>query len=343
MIQTQIALILTDCIDHSLFLFENSLKSLGMQIVPVLISADERLNTEYTHQFSFVSTAPDKLLATKVGLEYIQKNFTGAYTVVIVETDGFYSTKDIKLIADEAALLPDTLILSRHSQKDKNTLERLRGITKHIFYRRYVGIDVYGEANCLKGFSSQLLPDFLDIRDKTFNHEINLLLNCKEYDIPVMEIKTKSTNPPGSSHWIDVIHTTYLRHKNVIKFSCSSFIAFLTDYLLYTAILLWVEPRINFVNLTFANIAARIVSSSVNFTINRKFVFKSNSNLQKSAAQFFSLAAFILFCNSVVLNFLANILNINHYFAKIITEMFFFLFNYTIQNFVIFKKNKHSG
>ena len=93
-------------------------------------------------------------------------------------------------------------------------------------------------------------------------------------------------------------------------------------------------------NLTLANVAARIVSSTVNFNINRRLVFKSNKSLIKSAAEFYSLAALVLVGNSIVLNFLAHGLDINHYLAKILTEMLFFLFNFTIQNFFVFKKKK---
>ena len=117
-----------------------------------------------------------------------------------------------------------------------------------------------------------------------------------------------------------------------------SFIAFLIDYLIYSLILIIGAHRINIFSLTYANIAARIISSTVNFNINRKFVFKSVESLRKSAAQFYTLAAVILAGNSVVLNFLANGLGINHYLAKIITEMTFFVLNWTIQNFVIFRK-----
>lgn len=133
------------------------------------------------------------------------------------------------------------------------------------------------------------------------------------------------------------VRSFYLHNKNFVKFSCSSFTAFLIDYSVYSLIMALGTDRINFINLTSANIVARIVSSSVNFTINRKLVFKSTESLKKSAAEFFTLAAIILFCNSLVLNFLAHLLSINHYLAKVITEMLFFLFNYTIQNFVIFK------
>ncbi len=128
-----------------------------------------------------------------------------------------------------------------------------------------------------------------------------------------------------------------LLDKNIIRFSCSSFIAFLVDYLVYSLVLIFLADKVTFSSLTMANISARIVSSSLNFSVNRKFVFHSQSNLQKSALQFFSLAACILFCNSLVLNFLTHILSINHYIAKILTESLFFVFNFCIQNFVIFK------
>ncbi len=125
--------------------------------------------------------------------------------------------------------------------------------------------------------------------------------------------------------------------RNFFKFCCSSFASFALDYLVYSLILIWESNHINLLNLTFANITARVISSSFNFFINRKFVFKSNKNIQKSALQFFTLASIILFFNSIVLNFLANILHLNHYIAKIMTEMLFFVFNYTIQSFIIFK------
>lgn len=127
-------------------------------------------------------------------------------------------------------------------------------------------------------------------------------------------------------------------NKNIIRFSCSSFVAFLVDYMVYSLVIIFLADRITFLSLTMANIAARIISSSLNFSVNRKFVFHSQSSLQKSAVQFFSLAACILFCNNLVLNFLTHILSINPYIAKILTEASFFVFNFCIQNFVIFKK-----
>ena len=289
----------------------------------------------------FIGAFPNKLSAICEGLKFIEKNFTQDYVVVIVDCDGYHTPQSINFIAEKALKNPEHLILSRRSQKEKNTIERLSSVMKHLLYRRYLGIDVYCEKNCLKGFSSKLLPNFRQGFDNSYELEINFLLKCRRNDISVTEVKTKSNKPLGSSKWIDKLISVYQSHKNIIKFSCSSFVSFLVDYGLYTFLLLWAANKINFLNLTFANVIARIVSSSINFTLNHKFVFKSSENIKKSATQFFTLAAIILACNSTVLNFLANILDVNHYIAKILTEMLFFIFNYTIQNLFIFrKKNK---
>ncbi len=129
-----------------------------------------------------------------------------------------------------------------------------------------------------------------------------------------------------------------LLDKNIIRFSCSSFVSFLVDYMVYSLVLIFLADRITFSSLTVSNVSARIVSSSLNFLINQKFVFRSHANAKKAALQFFSLAALILFCNNLVLNFLTHMLAINHYVAKIVTEASFFVFNFCIQNFVIFKR-----
>lgn len=138
----------------------------------------------------------------------------------------------------------------------------------------------------------------------------------------------------------EFIKAHFKSFKRFFRFSLSSFTAFLVDYTIFILLTVTFAERITFMNLTLANVAARIVSSTVNFNINRRLVFKSSKSLIKSAAEFYSLAALVLVGNSIVLNFLAHGLDINHYLAKILTEMLFFLLNFTIQNFFVFKKKK---
>ena len=100
--------------------------------------------------------------------------------------------------------------------------------------------------------------------------------------------------------------------------------------------------------LATANILARIASSSLNFTINRRLVFNSNKSLARSAAGYFTLAAFILAGNTAVLTILTGRLGIGSMTAKIITEVIFFVISWTVQRYVVFYggpdgKTAHDG
>jgi putative flippase GtrA len=88
--------------------------------------------------------------------------------------------------------------------------------------------------------------------------------------------------------------------------------------------------------LVFANIGARLISSAANYTINRKFVFRSGKNVTASAVQYFALAAFILAGNTFVLHTMVASLGINSMAAKILTEVLFFMISWTVQRYVVF-------
>lgn len=86
------------------------------------------------------------------------------------------------------------------------------------------------------------------------------------------------------------------------------------------------------------NIMARVFSSCANYTLNKKLVFKSDGNTARSAAKYFALAAFILACNTMILQGLAAF-GMNKYLAKILTEAFLFTISWLVQrNFIFGKK-----
>jgi putative flippase GtrA len=132
-----------------------------------------------------------------------------------------------------------------------------------------------------------------------------------------------------ASHF-DTVRDSARVFREILKFSASSLIGFLTDYMMF-AILLAVGA-----NLIIANIGARLVSSVTNYTINRKLVFCSDAGLAKSALQYFTLAALILAGNTVTLSVLTGTLGIGSMAAKVLTELLFFAISWTVQRYLIF-------
>lgn len=279
------------------------------------------------------------LKALGSALKEIQRAYTPPYFTVIVPYGNIFSASDITCAAKKAQENPDALIVIT-SKKARSLSSRLSKMTKWLLYRHFAGAHAYGDSYSLKAFSDKLLPELLPIPSGIgpYSHEACLTLKEREPKTPVITLEADSA-PTGNERrsLSDMLKALYRRHKSIVKFSLSSFSAFVVDYTVFSLIMALGEKRAGFVSLTLANIIARAISSTMNFTINRRLVFKSTKSLKKSAAQFYTLAAIILAGNSLVLNFLAGLLGINHYLAKIMTEMIFFLFNFTIQSLVIFK------
>ena len=89
--------------------------------------------------------------------------------------------------------------------------------------------------------------------------------------------------------------------------------------------------------LPVANILARIISATFNYTMNKKIVFKSNVSVKKSATMYAALAIFILALNTGLLAMITHI-GISAYIAKIMTEFVMFFVSYSIQHSIIFRK-----
>ena len=90
-------------------------------------------------------------------------------------------------------------------------------------------------------------------------------------------------------------------------------------------------------SIVVSNIAARVVSASVNYTMNRRLVFKSQSHVVQSAMQYALLAGLILLGNTVVLSLLIHSLGMNRYLAKLLTEILFFCTSWLVQRKIIFR------
>jgi putative flippase GtrA len=217
-------------------------------------------------------------------------------------------------------------------------------VTRFV-YRTVTGLDVSDTQTGLRAFNASLIPFMLEVKGDRYEYEMNVLLKCARSRVPIREIEIATIyfdNNEGSH--FSTLKDSFIIYRDIIKFAASSLTGFAVDYGLYSLLVLVTGGLGSAVSIPLSNITARIVSSSVNYSINRRFVFKNTDSAVKTAAQYFALAACILAGNTVLLSFLVNGLGANEYAAKIITEITFFVASYFAQRFFIFaKKPKNSG
>ena len=271
--------------------------------------------------------------ALKTGLSHIREKYSLDHIVVTVDADGQHCVDDAVAVCRAAEQSPSALILgSRSFQEGVPLRSRFGNAVTRLVYRLSTGVAIYDTQTGLRAFSAVLIPTLLSIPGERYEYEMNVLLYCARNKVQMQEqkIETLYFDNNAGSHFSTLRDSARI-YREILKFSASSFVGFLVDYGVYTLLLLSG-------NLALANVGARIVSASVNFTLNYKFVFQNKGGVVKAAVRYFLLAALILFGNTVVLELLVNLCGIHQMLAKVLTEVLFFLFSWFMQKFVVFGK-----
>lgn len=272
--------------------------------------------------------------ALKTGLNCINNEFKENYIVVTMDSDGQHTVYDAIKLCEYVEKNPNELVLGKRIRNTKTPLRSRLGnsITK-IVYKIATGINIYDTQTGLRAFSNILTDKMLNIEGDRYEYEMNVILKLPKEGVKIkeIEIETIYIDNNSGSHF-NALKDSARIYKQIIKFSLSSFTSFIIDYSLYSILILLTN------NLVLSNIISRVISSITNYTINKKIVFKNKGNTFKSACKYFLLVIVILGLNTILLNQLVNIFGINAYIAKVIVEIFLFIFSYIIQNKIIFKK-----
>lgn len=294
-------------------------------------------------QFATVLTYPEnkgKGYALKTGFRYIQEHIHPEDIIVTLDADGQHKVEDAIKLCKAAQEKPDTLMLGSRKLKENVPIRSQFGNTiTRLIYRLSTGLSIHDTQTGLRSFHHTLLPKLLQVEGERYEYEMNILLEFASQGIPIQEIEIETIylDDNSSSHF-DTIRDSYRIYKEIIKFSASSLMSFAIDYTMYSLLLILTARCNALVSLRLSNIGARIISASVNYTLNRKFVFKSDAHVIQSALQYILLASIILLGNTCVLGIFVEQLGMNRFIAKILTEMIFFVLNWLIQRCIIFRK-----
>ncbi len=336
--------------ENMLDLLENIKKDTDMDIVVVNDGSSDACKDIFSKAKEFAKVLEHEVnkgkgRALKTGLNYINDNYRGEYIVVTMDADGQHTIEDALKICDLVKKSPDILVLGkRFFGEDVPLRSRLGNAMTRLVYKIATGVKVYDTQTGLRAFSYKLLPLMLEIKGERYEYEINVLMECSKNNIEIKEIDiaTIYINNNSGSHF-NVFKDSYRIYKEIFKFCAASIICFLVDYALYCIGLVFTVSLGKGLSTVVSNVFARIVSSVLNFTLNKKVVFKRKGNTLKLAISYFMLALCILAGNTIVLKMFVEVFNIDTKIAKLITELIFFIISWFIQKFLIFKKKEEEA
>ena len=243
-------------------------------------------------------------------------------------------------------------------------------ITKKVFSLT-TGVKVEDTQTGMRAFSKSLIPKLLQIQGNRYEYEMNMLLDFAKEGIPIREypIETIYINDNEGSHF-DIVKYSIRIYSQILKFISSSLLSFCIDFLLYT---------LSFAlsgSILFSNAFARLISLHCNFFMNQNYVFQNASERTekenpawkeiaeetesvtakeekverteaikrehlKEYLSYLGLALSLFAINTLLLSAIAEVLGINAYLAKIITEILLFILSYFVQKHLIFSKQEN--
>jgi putative flippase GtrA len=187
----------------------------------------------------------------------------------------------------------------------------------------------------------------LKVEGERYEYETNQLLVMKKERIPFDEVTIETVYEEGNktSHFNPIWDSIKI-YMVILKFMASSLCSFLVDIVLFTLINFIIGDRISAdIRLLIATVLARVISSLVNFSMNHRYVFKSNESTATTLPRYCILCVCQVTLSYVLLYLLAQVLlglkaGFMESVVKCLVDLVLFLVSYQIQKRWVFKNSK---
>ena len=127
------------------------------------------------------------------------------------------------------------------------------------------------------------------------------------------------------------------KHRELVVYLICGFLTFVVSMVVYAIL-----SEAFKINVLVANIITWIIAVYFAFSVNRKFVFKSNGNFTSELIQFYLGRVVTLVVEQAMLYVFIIRLMFNNMTIKSIAQVVIIILNYIISKFIVFKKEKSS-
>ncbi len=337
--------------DEKLIILVGKLKNAGLPVVVIDDGSQknsaiifEILKTQHNCEICTHPRNMGKGAALKTGIQFASTKYPKCIGYVTADADGQHAWEDILKVAEVLENNDKGLILGFRDFHDENIPFKSKWgnrITSWVFLLS-TGQKCTDTQTGLRGIPKCYTDLCLHVLGERYEYEMNLLLEVGQKKIPIIyvPIETIYLENNQSSHF-QPFRDSVTIYYHILKYSFSSLVSAITDILLFTI----------FVHLIFGSgvrgillstVTARFMSGSINFMLNKHFVFKSKASHTREARNYL-----ILFCCQMLMSWLLvstlSFLPLNLTFIKVFVDGSLFFISYQIQKRYIFKKKGASA
>lgn len=232
--------------------------------------------------------------ALKTALKWLMENRPETAGAVTADGDGQHVVEDIVLVARELAENSDSMVMGCRDFDAKSVPARSRIGNKATrdALRISTGRKVTDTQTGLRGLPVCRFKEFCAIEGERYEFEMRVLVYACRNEIPIREvsINTVYINGNGGSKFRVVADS--LRIHRVFTFTLNSLLSTLLDLVIFS-LLNWLLDMTGVptsIKLLIATVVGRVCSSIVNYTINKKAVFRNGG--RRSFVRYYIMWAF---------------------------------------------------
>ncbi len=281
--------------------------------------------------------------AIKTAFNYALNEYEHMIGVVTADCDGQHHIEDIIKCANKLKENPNKLVIGSRDFNESQVPLRSRFGNKMTIaiLGAFVGLKVTDTQSGLRGYGKDIMKKFLNVAGERYEYETNMLIKCKESNIEIKEvpISTIYIEDNSLSHF-NPIKDSIIIYKMFIKYIIASLSSFILDILIFWMLIkIFPQFKVGIITeIVVVTIIARILSSTYNFFINAKMVFK-NAN-RTSIIKYFILVVLQMLISAFTVSEIFLFTHISSTVIKVIVDAVIFIINFIIQREWVFKNDK---
>ena len=275
--------------------------------------------------------------ALKTAMRYVLEKLPECDMAVTADADGQHRYEDIRRVVESARQRPGTLVLGSRAF-DGNVPLRSRfgnGITRQVFAIAS-GVKVRDTQTGLRAFDRACMEKFRDIPGERYEYEINMLLYAAREGIEIQEETIETVyiddNSASSFH---PFRDSFKIYACILKFAASSMLAFVVD-----AVMVLIMMAVTGGKVRLSQTVARVVSSTVNFIVNKKVVYESKQDWLPELIKYALLAVANLGVNLLVVKPLSDLMAGRFFLAYLIVQVIMYALNFVLQGKFVYNRKK---
>lgn len=321
---------------------------INSKVFEAIYCVDDGSGSKYHHIFTNLENLGVNILrhavnmgkgmALKTGFNVILSNYPNSCGVVTVDADGQHLPDDVVTIAKTLYDNRDKLILGCRSFQKNNIPFRSKFgnlLTKKVF-SIVSGLNISDTQTGLRGIPIKLIPNLLRLKTTSYDFELDMLICAKNCKIKYKEIHVNTVYEEGNpTSSFNPLTDSFKIYFVFLRYAWVGLLSFIIDFISFLFLF-----HILSIPITYSNVLARGISSTFNFILNRKFVFKSKSSIFTEYIKYSILVTYIITVNTSILYFAYNYVSKFSVGIKLSAEILTFLFAFIVaKNFVFRKKD----